>query len=326
MNTRTAKLTAALLYSVLLLCCAGAVVAQTLPRGVNLEEQPTVERRFALIIGNSGYQSSPLINPPNDARAMAAALRLLGFEVTSLINASQREMKIAARDFGARLSQGGIGLFYYAGHGLQIKGRNYLVPVGAAITREADVEIECVDVDATLAQLERNNATNIVILDACRNNPFARSWRSATQGLAQVNAPSGTFIAAYATAPGSVAADGVGNGLYTEELLQAIRDPGLSIEEVFKRVRVQVRTRSQGQQVPWDSSSLEGAFYFTRGAAPARAAFAPPTGNDFAHAATTSGNAPRAPANGTPNSHVLAPGRGGARRWRHRRRQSLRAS
>lgn len=239
--------------------------AQPTDRQLMVTAATPSEKRYALIIGNGGYTSAPLLNPPNDAKALAATLQQLGFEVTHQANMNQRTMKTAVRDFGEKLSQGGVGLFYYAGHGIQVKGRNYLVPVDAAIQRESDVEIECVDMDAILSQMERSNGTNIVILDACRNNPFARSWRSAAQGLAQVNAPAGTFIA-YATAPGSVASDGSGsNGLYTEELLKAVREPNMSIEEVFKKVRVQVKARSKGLQVPWDASSLEGAFYFVPG-------------------------------------------------------------
>ncbi|HVF58143.1 MAG TPA: caspase domain-containing protein [Pyrinomonadaceae bacterium] len=223
------------------------------------------ERRVALVIGNSSYEISPLKNPVNDARDMAQALRELGFEVIYRENLNQNDMKRAIRTFGEKLRGGGTGLFYYAGHGVQVKGINYLVPVGVRIESEEEIEYECVDAGFVLAQMESaNNSMNIVILDACRNNPFVRSFRSASRGLAQMDAPGGTLIA-YSTAPGSVARDGAArNGLYTQELLKFMRTPNLGIEEMFKRVRIAVRTVTQGKQIPWESSSLIGDFYFAQ--------------------------------------------------------------
>ena len=223
------------------------------------------EKRVALIIGNGDYQSSPLRNPTNDARSMARELRSLGFEVLEHIDASHEDMERAIVDFGRKIKDGGVGLFYYAGHGLQVKGNNYLVPVDAQIESETEVKFRSVNLGILLAKMEdANNRMNIVILDACRNNPFKRSWRSAEEGLAATISPTGTFIA-YATAPGSVASDGSGvNGLYTQELLKAIRIPNLKIEDVFKKVRSNVRRLSSGQQVPWESSSIEGNFYFRK--------------------------------------------------------------
>src|SRR5215510_7462457 len=220
-------------------------------------------KRVALVIGNAAYKESPLLNPVNDAKDMAQLLRDLGFEVIYKQNASQAGMKSAIREFGNSIVKGDVALFYYAGHGAQVNGENYLIPVDAVITKEEEVEYESVNAGFVLAQMANAaNKLNIVILDACRNNPFARSFRSQTRGLAQMSAPAGTIIA-YATEPGSVAADGKGkNGLYTEELLKAARSPGLKIEDVFKQVRVGVRNRSQGKQTPWESSSLEGDFYF----------------------------------------------------------------
>ncbi|HET8669574.1 MAG TPA: caspase domain-containing protein [Candidatus Saccharimonadales bacterium] len=220
-------------------------------------------RRIALVVGNGAYKDSPLLNPVRDAQDMAQALSQLGFEVMYKENLTQNEMKRAIRSFSERMRSDGVGLFYYAGHAVQVEGRNYLIPIGAAIQHEQEVEYEAVDVGLVLAQMyDARNRMNIVILDACRNNPFAQSFRSQTRGLASINAPSGTLIA-YATAPGSVASDGEGgNGLYTQELLANIMAPGLKIEEVFKRVRIRVRERSGGKQVPWESSSLEGDFYF----------------------------------------------------------------
>jgi hypothetical protein len=168
-------------------------------------------------------------------------------------------MEAAIIEFGRRLSEGGVGAFYYAGHGLQVRGRNYLVPVDAEIEDEASTRVAAVDVELLLEQMaEAKNRVNVVILDACRNNPFERRMRGGSRGLAAVDAARGTLVA-YATAPGSVAADGDGrNGLYTEELLEALREPGLKIEEVFKRVRINVARRSKGAQTPWESSSLTG--------------------------------------------------------------------
>jgi hypothetical protein len=242
----------------------GRVSAAQDDRGLTVNKSAPGERRVALVIGNSAYQNSPLLNPANDARDMAATLRVLGFEVIEGENLSQREMENYIRLFGSKIRDGGVGLFYYAGHAIQINGINYLVPVGATITIEQEVKYESVDVGLVLAQMESaRNGLNIVILDACRNNPFARSFRSASQGLASMDAPRGTLIA-YATSPGSTARDGDGrNGTYTEELLRSIRVPGLSIEQVFKKVRVAVVGRTNGSQTPWESSSLVGDFYFS---------------------------------------------------------------
>jgi hypothetical protein len=222
-------------------------------------------RRSALVIGNAAYKESPLSNPVNDAKDISQLLSELGFEVIYKQNASRAEMKSAIREFGNNIVKGDVALFYFAGHGAQVNGENYLIPVDAVITKEEEVEYESVNAGLVLAQMaSAANKLNIVILDACRNNPFARSFRSQARGLAQISASAGTIIA-YATEPGSVAADGKGkNGLYTEELLKAIRIPGLKIEDVFKQVRIAVRNRSQGKQTPWESSSLEGDFYFTQ--------------------------------------------------------------
>lgn len=229
-----------------------------------LVQENAAERRVALVIGNGAYESGPLKNPVNDARDVADALRGSGFDVIFKENLDQNNMKRAIREFGTKIRNGGVALFYYAGHGIQVKGVNYLVPVDAKVQTEQDVEYETVDAGFVLAQMDSaKTSVNIVILDACRNNPFARSFRSTSNGLAQMDAPSGTLIA-YATAPGSVASDGglARNGLYTQELLKVISTPNLSIEEVFKRVRISVRGLTQGKQTPWESSSLTGDFSF----------------------------------------------------------------
>ncbi len=255
----------------LFLLLTGGVPGQTDRR---LGRDAGTETRVALVIGNGGYKTVPLANAVNDATDIGNALQKNGFTVTVKTDLDQKGMKVAIRQFGEAIRNGSVGLFYFAGHGVQVGGRNYLIPVDAVIEKEGDVDVEGVDLNAVLAQMEQaGNRLNIVILDACRDNPFARGFRSTTGGLAAVDAPAGTFIA-YATSPGRTASDGTGrNGLYTSELLSAIGKPGLPIEEVFKQVRSNVRMKSGGKQIPWDASSIEGAFYFTAGSAAA----APPT-------------------------------------------------
>jgi Caspase domain len=223
-------------------------------------------QRVALVIGNASYKEAPLLNPVNDARAIAKALQESGFTVILRENADQRTMAGALREFGDKLRAGGTGLFYYAGHGMQIKGRNFLIPVGANVDREDEVAYSAVDAQAVLDKMEAaGNGANIMILDACRNNPFTRSMRSGQAGLAQMDAPVGTLVA-FATSPGAVASDGAGqNGLYTQHLLEAMRKEGSKVEDVFKQVRANVRRDSQGKQVPWEATSMEGDFYFRGG-------------------------------------------------------------
>ncbi|HEX3951667.1 MAG TPA: caspase family protein [Steroidobacteraceae bacterium] len=236
----------------------------------------SAENRIALVIGNSDYSSGPLPNPANDAKMIGATLSNLGFEVIARRNADQNTMKRAIQEFGSRLEKAGpsaVGLFYYAGHGVQLNGRNYLIPTTAQIEREGDVEIEAVSADWVIEQMRyARNRLNIVILDACRNNPFTRSMRSVDHGLASMDAPAGILIA-YSTAPGAVAADGSGrDSPYTEALSQAMRELHEPVEQVFKHVRVGVMSATSGKQVPWESSSLTGDFYF---AAPQAAPSAP---------------------------------------------------
>jgi len=221
------------------------------------------ESRIALVIGNGAYKSSHLANPVNDANDMAAALKNCNFRVMKSINASRRQMRKAIRKFGDEINKGAVGLFYYAGHGIQVDGENYLVPVNAEVYTEAEVEDECLKVSSVLRQMESaGNRLNIIILDACRDNPFGRSFRSNNMGLAKMDAPTGSILA-YATAPGSVAADGTGgNGLYTSMLLKHMMEPNLTIERIFKRVRIDVVNTSDKRQTPWESSSLMGDFYF----------------------------------------------------------------
>ncbi len=223
--------------------------------------------RIALVIGNSDYENAPLKNPVNDAALMASTLKGVGFEVMAHVNLDRREMKRAFLSFQRRIKEAGsdtVSLVYYSGHGAQVNGENYLIPVGSLIADEYDVDIEGVRASSLLKTLDDANAAlNIVILDACRNNPFQSSSRSAHRGLAKMDAPTGTLLA-YSTAPGQVAEDGSGsNSAYTIALSLAIRMPGAKVEEVFKRVRIEVMTRTLDQQVPWESSSLTGDFYFS---------------------------------------------------------------
>lgn len=241
------------------------------------------EGRVALVIGNGAYGGlERLKNAVNDARLIARTLRDIGFDVVERIDADDKAMKRAMQDFGRRIEQAGpspVALFYFAGHGLQVNGLNYLVPINAHLQRASDVEIEAVDAGVVLRQMEVSGSrVNFVILDACRNNPLPRGLRSLVRGLAGVNAPQGSLIA-YSTAPGSVALDGAGkNSPYTEALAGALKDAGVPAEAVFRQVRVKVLAVSDGQQVPWESSSLTGAFYFTPGSATASSDAAVPKG------------------------------------------------
>ncbi len=228
-----------------------------------LTQHQPVLRKIALVIGNGSYREAPLKNPVNDARAIAAKLRDLSFDVMLGENLGLREMTRLITRFGEKAAGSGVSLVFYAGHGLQVKGRNYLLPVDAQITSEASARSESVDLEQILEQLSATGGDfSLVVLDACRNNPFERRFRSSGGGLAQVDAPKGTLIA-YATSPGRVALDGDGdNSTYTTALLRALDTPGLPVESVFKRVRSDVARTTGDQQIPWESSSLTGDFYF----------------------------------------------------------------
>ncbi len=225
---------------------------------------PQVSGRLALVIGNGGYRL-PLHNALNDADDMARTLRQLGFQVLLRKDLNLQQMEEAVRTFGDQLQTAAVGLFYYAGHGVQVGGLNYLVPVDAHIRREDEIRFQSLSADLVLEKMRAaDGRTNIVILDACRNNPFVNSRAYAgAGGLAPMNAPSGTIIA-YATGPNAVASDGLDgrNGLYTSHLLKTIVRPATPIEQVFKEVRVHVRADSGGQQTPWETSSLQGDFFF----------------------------------------------------------------
>ncbi|MBN8578160.1 MAG: caspase family protein [Cytophagales bacterium] len=229
------------------------------------------EKRYALVIGNAQYpkEVGELRNPINDALDMAAELKASNFEVQLLTNATYGQMRAELQKFKEKLENGPadktVGLFYFAGHGLRQDQENYLVPVDVKIEFEDDIWRYCFPVQRmVLANMERTSSRlNIVILDACRNNPFPSLTRSiGNQGLVEMQKGRGSFIA-FATAPGSVAIDGSGrNGLYTQEVLKAMRISGLSIEQVFKEVRKNVLLLSGGKQNTWDNSNIVGEFHF----------------------------------------------------------------
>lgn len=234
------------------------------------------EPRSALVIGNAAYKAGPLANPRNDASDVGRVLTGLGFDVTIRQDASKRQIEEEIRAFGARLRKGGIGLFFYAGHAVQNReGRNYLVPIDAEIGSEADLAYETVDVALLLDHMEQaQNRINIVLLDACRNNPFRGLFRSPARGLSAVQAASGTFVA-YATQPGNVAEDGSGrNSPFTKNLILSLEHPDSDIHRVFSRVTAGVSEETARRQVPWVSHSLTGDFYF-KGTPAAPAAAAP---------------------------------------------------
>ena len=230
------------------------------------------ERRVALVIGNSAYRFAPeLPNPRNDAAAVGAALERLGFEVLAGQDLDGADMSRMLRDFGRRLEGADAGLFFYAGHGLQVGGGNYLVPVDAQLSSELDLEFEATDLNVVLRIMERASATNLVFLDACRDNPLAQNLARSMgatrsmavgRGLARVESGVGTLIT-YATQPGNVALDGDGlHSPFTEALVEHIEAPGIDVALMLRRVRQSVLDATDGQQVPWGHSSLTGEFYF----------------------------------------------------------------
>ncbi len=225
------------------------------------------EKRLALIIGNNGYRhSGELDNPRHDARLIASVLRRAGFETDVRIDVPRKAMKEAFRAYANKIRAAGsdaVGFFYYAGHGTQVKGINYLLPVDANIETEAQVESEAISASGLMAQLEgAGNRMNIVILDSCRNNPFKRGYRAQVRGLAPMHAPKSTLVG-YSTQPGNVALDGnAGYSPYAIALHRAIRRPGQTLQQTFKRARLEVNQATDGKQTPWEESSLFGDFYF----------------------------------------------------------------
>jgi uncharacterized protein len=222
------------------------------------------EQRIALVIGNGAYATARLANPRNDAEAMARTLRSVGFDVIKQTDADMQTMRQAFTEFARRLKQqDSVGVFYFAGHAVQVSGQNYLIPIGADISGENEIPIQAINLSELLGAMKGGSArVKVAILDACRNNPFETSVRSLSRGLASVTAPAGTLIA-YATAPGEVALDGSGGqSPFTAALTRNIPVPGLAIEEVFKRTRQDVMAATQNAQTPWEHSSLIGQFIF----------------------------------------------------------------
>ena len=256
-----------------LLACAGAR-----PRAATVAAAAG-ERQMALVIGNAAYRVGALKNPVNDAQAVAGALKGLGFDVALHENTSLRDLIEAFRQFSLSARTARVRVVFYAGHGVQVKGRNYLLPVDTEIRAEDEVPGKSADLNELLERLgAMQSGINIVILDACRNNPFSGAallgpdgrrlkFRGATPaGLAPVEAPLGSMVA-FSTAPGGVALDNPGekNSLYTKHLLSAMQSPGLPVEMLFKQVRLAVARETGRVQVPWESSSLTGDFCFQLG-------------------------------------------------------------
>lgn len=224
------------------------------------------DKRLALIIGVSDYQfATKLRNPINDVISMDNVLSKLGFDIVMLKNSTYKDFKLALNEFGKNLNDYDSGLFYFAGHGIQVKGLNYLIPADANPLNENQVEFDCINANQILSLMSDSiNETNFIILDACRNNPFERSWhRSQTiEGLSYMSAPYGTLIA-YSTAPDKTASDGEGeNGLYTSVLIDEILTPNLTIVQILQNVRTKLIKLSKGQQVPWESTSLLNDYIF----------------------------------------------------------------
>ena len=235
----------------------------------NQNVRSTGKNRTALVIGNSDYRFSPLKNPTNDAQDMARVLRSIGFDVILKTNADKPSIVKALNLFGQKLTRSEIGIFFFAGHGVQVNNRNFLIPLNSQIQSESDVEFEGIHAGRVLGKMENaGNRLNIVILDACRNNPFKKNFRSSVQGLAKMDAPPGSIIA-YATSPGSTASDGAGrNGAYTGELLKQLGNPDLTIQEVFNEAGLEVMKVTKKRQIPWISSTPVPKYYLAKNAKP----------------------------------------------------------
>ena len=252
-----------------------ALLAATMPAQAQNTQRKWLEttsnvgagKRIALVIGNTHYKGvGELRNPENDARAMAKSLQDLGFEVLLCLDQTNRQMADDIEEFGLKIEGADVALFYYSGHGAQVADQNYLLPVSFQGHSENSVKYDCLNVERVLDKLsEAKSRANIVILDACRDNPFAEA-KPTSRGLAAVSAPDRTFVA-YATAPGQTAADNPdgANGLFTQELLRQMEAPGVEVEDVFKNTRTAVVEASRGKQVPFETSSLQGVVMFRPG-------------------------------------------------------------
>ncbi len=256
---------------------SSALAAGSLPA---LAAPPAGERQIALVIGNGAYRSAPLKNPVGDADAVAASLRQLRYEVTLRQNTSLFDLIETLREFSVRATNSAVRLLFYAGHGIQAKGRNYLLPVDVEPQSEDEIAAKCADVGEFIDRLSAiKHGLNIVVLDACRVNPFASGvivgpdgrrlkFRGLTPtGLAALDAPVGTLVA-FSTAPNGIALDGPtgAHSIYAKHLLAHLQTPGLPVEQLFKRVRIGVAEETQRVQVPWESSSLTTDFCFRAGA------------------------------------------------------------
>jgi hypothetical protein len=256
-----------------LLLVASAATAQD--RGVGVTSA-TSERRVALVIGNNAYALTPLQNAVSDAKAITDVLRDSGFQVDLVLNATLKDFDTALERFASQLRDGDVAMFYYSGHGVQIANENYLLPVDFTAQEETDAKYESMPASRIVDRLGESGARlNIIVLDACRTNPF-RSTRGGTRGLAPMESGRGSLIA-FATAPNRTADDNPGgsNGLFTSYVLEAMNQPGLGIEEVFSRARQSVYQASKGQQVPWVVSSVIGDFQFRAGAGGGSPSIAP---------------------------------------------------
>jgi hypothetical protein len=257
----TSQLQKKIKHSIALLALGGLFLSYS------TSAEAPLDIRVALVIGNAAYKNVPaLANSTNDAKSMATVLRKLGFTVVEVVDGSKDQMsKAIAQMQGLLKSRQAVGMLYYAGHGLQLDWRNFMVPIDAKLEEASDVPKQTIDIENVIDVLRKSGTRmNIIVLDACRDNPFAE--KASGKGLAQLDAPPGTYLA-FATSPGNVAEDGdvaEGNGLFTQFLLKELQKPA-RIEDVFKRVRLQVRQKSQGRQIPWDSSSLEDDFAFNDG-------------------------------------------------------------
>jgi hypothetical protein len=240
-------------------------VGQPRPVASQTASNSSIGKRIALVVGNANYKVRPLKNSVNDADDVSRSLKASGFEVIVLRDATLSQMRTAVRQFGDRLINNDVGLVYYSGHGVEVKGRNYFIPVNADIQREDEIADQGLDVSLILEKMSTaGKGVNILIVDACRDDPFGRSFRSSSRGLANMDAPRGTIIA-YATSPGKVASDGdprERNSPYTKHLVKAMQSPNKPIEQVFKEVRRAVQDETKNLQTPWENTSLSGDFFF----------------------------------------------------------------
>lgn len=237
----------------------------TSPQAKSKQKKQIYTRKLALVVGNGRYQEHPLENTKSDAKLMASSLSSLGFEVMELYDSNKKRLETGVNTFFHKLKSSDVGLVYYAGHGMQVSGENYLIPLNANVVTSTDVLYEAVPAGKIVAKMgNAGSKVNIVIFDACRNNPFRSFFRSPIEGLAKMSAPTGTVLI-YSTSPGSVAADGAGgNGVFVKHFVRHLKQPGLDINDILIATRKDVMKETEGAQVPWESSSLTDNFYFVQ--------------------------------------------------------------